>query len=279
MPSSAQHSDKLVADVHAPATPLKSGRLPASCDQRAAAPHSAVAQSQPMAFSPVLQLPAPDSNGATVGIPMPLQGMRRSSGASTLPPMPAASVQAPAHAPAADVPLCGSSPLQNSAISAAGVSAAGSHKPGNGGAQYCQVLVPTTVYQNGVTRQLLVPMMCMVAPNTGLGGSPPRCAPITAGALQPRTPNNSNAPSPGKQAPARQSQPRLRAKASRESSPLGVAHTTVYKKAQPSRSASRGSGLSSGAVSHLSEQRLAEVRKDENGALDVLADAAMLELP
>lgn len=85
----------------------------------------------PITFPTSLVPPKPDANGSALGIPVPLPV--RNTSACTLPPMPAVSASV----------------------------AAGGQKSAP---QYRKVFVPSTVIHNGVAQQMLVPMMCMVAP-------------------------------------------------------------------------------------------------------------------
>jgi hypothetical protein len=83
----------------------------------------------PFPFPTSLVPPKPDSTGSAIGIPIPLPPPR----SSTLPPLPA------------------------------GTSAV-SKKVDKCQAQYRKIFVPSTVIHNGVVQQMLVPMMCLLAP-------------------------------------------------------------------------------------------------------------------
>ena len=238
-------------DEPAPGTPLQPARL----HMRA-----------PLAVPNIMNLPQPDSNGATVGIPMPMQAMPRHPGGSTLPPMPAASAH-PAQPLSSDSTPCATPPRPSSS---------GTHStaPDGSKAQYRRIFIPTTVHQNGVTTQLLVPTMCLMAPGTG--SSPLRSAPLSMHPLQPLAANSCSPSAPNKQPAARKGAAPLRArgKLSRESSPLGPAYVPLQKKSQQKRYGTRASALPSAAAHDTGRQ----VQKGGADALDMLADAALLDM-
>ena len=103
--------------------------------------------SSAFSYSSSVVPPKPDSSGAAIGIPIP-------------PPQPRNSTQASA----TTLP-----PLRS-------VPAKGSNNSKTSGPQYRKVFVPTTVVHNGVARQMLVPMICMVAPMRRASGVPVNAA-------------------------------------------------------------------------------------------------------
>ena len=111
--------------------PSGSCSTPAAGFKASATSPSASLPYPPMTFPSSLIPPKPDANGSALGIPVPVPA--RNTSACTLPPMPAVSP----------------------AVSAGGQKSA---------PQYRKVYVPSTVIHNGVAQQMLVPMMCMVAP-------------------------------------------------------------------------------------------------------------------
>eukprot|EP00892_Ulva_mutabilis_P010924 jgi/Ulvmu1/8203/UM041_0012.1 len=111
--------------------PSGSCQVPVASLKASAASPSASLPYPPITFPTHLVPPKPDANGSALGIPVPLPV--RSTSACSLPPMPAVSTSA----------------------------AGGGQKSAP---QYRKVFVPSTVIHNGVAQQMLVPMMCMVAP-------------------------------------------------------------------------------------------------------------------
>lgn len=87
--------------------------------------------------------PKPDASGAAIGIPIP-------------PPLPRTGAQGSA----ATLPPLRSQPTR------------GSHNSKSEAPQYRKVFVPSTVIHNGVAQQMLVPMICMVAPTRHPNGTP-----------------------------------------------------------------------------------------------------------
>lgn len=248
------------------------------------APSQAAPNSEfpPFSFATSVELPCPDTCGAAIGIPIPLQTVRRGShSGSTLPPLPSKAVRAAPPLSSADA-----------ATPETSVSQSPMHLQMPPRLQYRRVFVPSTVIHNGVAQQMLIPMMCMVHARTGgPAASPLRGNAYTTPAAQPGTPaarecdvKSPQMPATPLQhsAPSSSGRNKRKAQSREDSKPLGPAYVPLRCTSRQSRYGTRSSKLpkvdSKAGTPESQELTEREVMRGEVDALDMLADAALLDL-
>ena len=230
----------------------------------------------PFSFATSVDPPKADGCGAAIGIPIPLQAVRRTShSGSTLPPMPSEAVRAAPPPDAANVAT---------AVPSSPASPAHLNTPPR--LQYRRVFVPSTVMYNGVAQQMLIPMMCMVQAGSVAAGSPLRGKALAPPTLQRNAPNctapavlatplQHNAPRGGRCG-------KRKAQSPVASKSLGPAYVPLKSSSQQSRYGTRSNKLggagSKASTPDTEELGSREVMRGEMDALDMLADAALLEL-
>ena len=229
----------------------------------------------PFAFPTSFVPPKPDSNGAAIGIPIPLQALPRSTGGTTLPPMPAPSAANPAALQSAHAAAVEVAPPASAAVNAA----AGASP------QYRKVFVPSTVVHNGVAQQMLVPMLCIVAPMQpgSLTGGKLAAKPVGMAAALPAlhaSAQSAAAPASscgGKVAPRAGKRSRRQAEGLKA---LGPAYMPLKRVSSQSRYGTRSRALPLRAAEEAAtpEQSGSPTAQQGTDALNMLADAALLEL-
>jgi hypothetical protein len=271
----AQNKDHNVGSANRFKTPATCNPAPSTigCESAAGSALSSAKPFLPFSFANMAP-PKPDDSGAAIGIPVPLQAMRRCSNTgSTLPPMPS-DTRWPSAPPPMDVSPPATPPLSGSNVTHPARS--GQHL------QYRRVFVPSTVIHSGVAQQMLVPMMCVVA-----GSGKPASAPLHSSPLAQRAMQHGTA-AQRKGTPASGTTHTQRRREQEALKPIGPAYVPLRKASRQSRYSTRSSKLASShkarsSVGHFnaaadgseSEQ---DTQPSDMGALNMLADAALLEL-
>lgn len=206
--------------------------------------------SSAFSYSSSVVPPKPDSSGAAIGIPIP-------------PPQPRSSVQGSA----ATLP-----PLRS-------LPARGSNNSKSEAPQYRKVFVPSTVIHNGVAQQMLVPMICIVAPMRRSNGTPLNSAAAMGAAVA-----NRGSPLPtlaskrnsanGNEAAVSARRKTAHWQHSNHASPLSTQTAGTHKKKSHAHHHTRG------GTRHVkrSPAPKEEHRCSDTAALTMLADAALMDL-
>lgn len=207
--------------------------------------------SSALSYSSSVVPPKPDASGAAIGIPIP-------------PPQP----RSPAQGCTTTLP-----PLRN-------LPSRGSQNSKTSAPQYRKVFVPSTVIHNGVAQQMLVPMICMVAPMRHANGTPLN----TAAALEAAQATNRGNSLPvleSKRNSVSGNEPAVgsRKKSSNKqqgspSSPLGAQTAGTQK----SKSQSHHQTRSSTRIAKRGSAVKKEEQCSDTAALTMLADAALMDL-
>jgi hypothetical protein len=241
----------------------------------------------PFTFPTSVDPPKADDTGAAIGIPIPLQTIRRISAGSTLPPLPSANACtafSPPPATSAQSPSHSRTPCTTTQPKL----------PPR--AEYRKIFVPSTVIHNGVVQQMLVPMMCIVTRSQ-------QCAAVDKGSLSPSPPHTPNLAqrvslpgtlgSPGARPTVRPAAPmhgsasgklnpigRGRGKQQQALKPLGPAYAPLKKVSTQSRYGTRASALPVESEEDVDGHAADELctQHGDMDALNMLADAALLEL-